>query len=160
MSEERRTTGQEQTTTSPTGQGAPPTGQATSPQEQPPLSPDESASVPTSPPWGMIVVLTALVLVSIGAIWVLASYKSVFTNPTDITTVLGTWFTVVGSLVGAYFGIKASSDATDKAQGAIQTANNTANQALAKLPPETAAEVLGTPTTGGTPITGATPTTQ
>src|SRR5215212_7896225 len=115
MSEEQVTPGQEQTTTSPTGQGAPPSGQAAS-------SPDEPASVQTSPPWGMIVVLTALVLVSIGAIWVLASYKSVFTNPTDITTVLGSWFTVVGSLVGAYFGIKASSDTTDKAIGQVEKA--------------------------------------
>jgi hypothetical protein len=116
--------------------------------------------VQTSPPWGMFVALAALLLVSIGAIWVLASYKSVFTNPTDITTVLGSWFTVVGSLVGAYFGIKASSDATDKSQSAIQKANNTANQALAALPPETAAEVLRGPTTRGSPTTRGTPTTQ
>jgi hypothetical protein len=108
----------------------------------------------------MIVVLAALLLVSIGVIWVLASYKSVFTDPTDVTTVLGSWFTVVGSVVGAYFGIKASSDATDKSQSAIQKANNTANHALAALPPETAAEVLRGPTTRGTPTTRVTPTTQ
>jgi hypothetical protein len=95
----------------------------------------------------MIVVLVALLAVSIGAIWVLAFYKDVFTTATDVTTLLGSWFTVVGTLVGAYFGIKASSDATDKNLGAIQTAQNTTNQSLAKLPPETAAAVLRTPTT-------------
>ena|SRR5215212_6881588 len=116
MSEERGTPGQEQTTTPP------PAGQAPPPPDQAASSGDEAAPVQTSPPWGMIVILTALVLVSIGAIWVLASYKSVFTNPTDITTVLGTWFTVVGSLVGAYFGIKASSDTTDKSMGQVEKA--------------------------------------
>jgi hypothetical protein len=132
------------------GQTAGQTGQTTA----------QTPTVPTSPPWGMVVVLAALILVSAGSIWVLISYQSVFQNPTDVTTVLGNWFTVVGALVGAYFGVKASSDATDKAQGATQTANNTANQALAKLPPETAAEVLRTPSTGGTSTTGGTPTTQ
>jgi hypothetical protein len=113
MSEEQVTPGKEQTATSRADQGA-------APPAAPASSPEEPVSVQTSPPWGMIVVLTALVLVSIGAIWVLASYRSVFTNPTDITTVLGSWFTVVGSLVGVYFGIKASSDTTDKSMGQVE----------------------------------------
>ena len=123
----------DQTTAPPIRQSAPPT--------------DQEPTMKTSSPWGMVVALAALLLVSIGSIVVLIYYKSVFTNATDVTTVLGSWFTVVGAIVGAYFGIKASSDATDKAQGAIETANHTANQALAKLPPETAAQVLSTPTT-------------
>jgi hypothetical protein len=98
-----------------------------------------------SPPYGMIVALAALVLVSGVAALVLIIYKNVFTEATDITSVLGALFTVVGSVVGAYFGVKASSDATDKTQGAIQTANNLANQALAKLPPEIGSQVVGTP---------------
>jgi hypothetical protein len=123
----------DQTTARPIRQAAPPT--------------DQGPTVKTSSPWGMVVALAALLLVSIGSVVVLIYYKSVFTNATDVTTVLGSWFTVVGAIVGSYFGIKASSDATDKTQGAIEKANNTANQALAKLPPETAAEVLRTPTT-------------
>jgi hypothetical protein len=98
-----------------------------------------------SPPYGMIVALAALVLVSGVAALVLIIYKNVFTEATDITSVLGALFTVVGSVVGAYFGVKASSDATDKTQGAIQTANNLANQALAKWPPEIGSQVVGTP---------------
>ena len=124
------------TTARPIRQSAPPT--------------DQEPTVKTSSPWGMVVALAALLLVSIGSVVVLIYYKSVFTNATDVTTVLGSWFTVVGAIVGAYFGIKAGSDATDKAQGAIETANHTANQALAKLPPAIAAEVL-TPTTPGSP---------
>jgi hypothetical protein len=100
----------------------------------------------------MYVVLAALVLVSIGAIVVLFLYKSVFTNATDVTTVLGSWFTVVGTIVGAYFGIKASGDAADRAQGALETANNTANQALGALKPADASNIVG-PSPGSPPPT-------
>jgi hypothetical protein len=118
-----------------TGQKDQTTGQATQPTP--------------SPPWNMIVVLVALILVSAGAILVLVVYQGVFENATDVTTVLGSWFTVVGALVGTYFGVKATSDVTDKTQGAIISANNTANRALAELPPDKAREVLGSsPATG------------
>jgi hypothetical protein len=73
----------------------------------------------------MVVVLAALLAVTVGAIWVLVVYKSVFQDPTDVTSLMGSWFTVVGTLVGAYFGIKTSSDTTDKTLGAIETSNNT-----------------------------------
>jgi hypothetical protein len=99
----------------------------------------------TSPPWNMIVVLVALILVSVGAIVVLVVYRGLFENATDITTVLGSWFTVVGTLVGAYFGVKAASDITDKTQGAIVSANNTANQALGALNPSDASKIVGSP---------------
>ena len=113
----------------------------------------QTPTVPTSSPWGMVVVLAALLLVSLGSIVVLIYYKSVFANATDVTTVLGSWFTVVGTIVGAYFGIKAGSDATDKAQGAIQTANNTANQALGALNPPDASKIVGPPPPQGSPPT-------
>jgi hypothetical protein len=121
----------------------------------PPAAAPPAAAPPptpqTSPPWNMIVVLAALVLVSIVAIVVLLYYRSVFTSATDVTTLVGSMFTVVGTVVGAYFGVKATGDVTDKAQGAIETANNLANQALAKLPPEIASEVVGSPTSQGSP---------
>jgi hypothetical protein len=108
---------------------------------------NQTPKVQTSPPWGMIVVLVAILAVSVGAIWVLIAYKDVFQNSTDVTTLLGNWFTVVGTLVGAYFGVKASSDATDKTQGAIQTANDTANRALGALNPADAGNIVGQPPT-------------
>jgi hypothetical protein len=120
----------------PTGQA--PTGQA--PTGQAPAG-------TTSPPWNMYVVLAALLLVSVGAIVVLLTYRSVFENATDVTTVLGSWFTVVGTIVGAYFGIKAASDITDKTQGTITSATNTANQALGALNPADASKIVGPPTT-------------
>jgi hypothetical protein len=107
------------------------------------------ATAPTTPPWNMYVVLVALILVSVGAIFVLVTYQGVFENASDVTTVLGSWFTVVGTLVGAYFGIKATGDVTDKTQGTIMAATDTANRALAELPPDKAREVLGSPSSPG-----------
>jgi hypothetical protein len=110
----------------------------------------------SSRPWNMIVVLVALVLVSAGAICVLVVYQGIFENSADVTTVLGSWFTVVGTLVGSYFGVKAASDITDKTQGAIVIANNTANRALGELPPDKARDVLGSPPPqGSSPAAGA-----
>jgi hypothetical protein len=110
-----------------------------------------------SPPWNMYVVLAALILVSVGAIVVLLTYRSVFETATDVTTVLGSWFTVVGTIVGAYFGIKATSDIADKTQGTITSATNTANQALGALNPADASKIVGPPTTPQAPSSPPTP---
>jgi|SRR5215208_7433436 len=77
----------------------------------PPLVPLPEPKVPTTPPWAMIVVLSALVAVSVGAVWVLVSYRGLFQAPTDVTLALSSWFTVVGTIVGAYFGIQGSTAA-------------------------------------------------
>jgi len=116
--------------------------------------------VPTSRPWGMIVALVAILAVSVGSVWVLVTYQGIFQAPTDVTSVLGSWFTVVGTIVGAYYGIKAGSDANNAAQatiqttnstaqGTIQTANNVAYQAMGALPPRDAQTVLERSTTQG-----------
>jgi hypothetical protein len=130
----------QQTTTPSTGQAAQPIGPA-----------GNQLTVTKSFPWSMVVVLAALLAVTVGAIWVLVVYESVFQDPTDVTSLMGSWFTVVGTLVGAYFGIKTSSDTTDKTLGAIETSNNTTNQALAHLPPQIATSLV--PGTQGTPGT-------
>ena len=73
-----------------------------------------------SPPWNMYVVLAAMFLVTAVAALVLIFYRSVFTNATDVTTLLASLFTVVGTVVGAYFGIKSTNDTTDKAMGQVE----------------------------------------
>jgi hypothetical protein len=114
---------------------------------------NQAPTVTTSSPWNMYVVLAALTLVSVGAVLVLLTYRSVFENATDVTTVLGSWFTVVGTIVGAYFGIKATSDANDTAQGTIISATNTTNQALGALDPAVASKIVGPPRPQGPPPT-------
>ena len=115
--------------------------------------PNVQTNVPTTKPWNMYVVLAAIVLVSAGTIWVLISYKTVFQSATDVTTVLSSWFTVVGTLCGAFFGIKATSDVNAQAQSTIQTSSgqaqstiqattHTTNQAVGALRPDVAAALL------------------
>jgi hypothetical protein len=40
-----------------------------------------------------------------------------------VTTVLGTLLAFMGTLAGAYFGIKSTQDTTDKAKGQVEEAN-------------------------------------
>jgi hypothetical protein len=68
----------------------------------------------------MYVVLAALALVTVVAALVLILYRSVFTDASDITTLVASLFTVVGAVVGAYFGIKSTNDTTDKAIGQVE----------------------------------------
>jgi hypothetical protein len=121
---------------------------------------DQGPTVPTSGPWNMYVVLVALILVSVGAVLVLLTYRSVFDSATDVTTVLGSWFTVVGTIVGAYFGIKATSDANAQSQGTILSATNTTNQALGALDPRVASTIVGPAQPQGTTPPRGTPPPQ
>ena len=70
-------------------------------------------------------------------------FKSAFKNATDVTTVLSSLFAAVGTVVGAYLGIKTSGDTRDAAQGEVERAHETANRALAELPPEVGRRVAG-----------------
>jgi Kef-type K+ transport system membrane component KefB len=70
-------------------------------------------------------------------------------------TVLGSLFTLIGTVAGAYFGIKVSSDTYERSQGAIERAqgrteeahrgtedaHNMAQQALAELSPDVARRI-------------------
>jgi predicted aspartyl protease len=107
----------------------------------------------------MIVILVALTLVTIGTVWALVVYQSIFKTPTDVTTILSSWFTVVGTLVGAYFGVKASTDATSAAQSTIQStnsaaqntiqsANYVASQAMGAVDPSRAGGIVPPPSPG------------
>ena len=74
----------------------------------------------------------------------------------DASTVLGSLFTLIGTVAGAYFGIKVSNDTSQRAQGAIERAHGrteeaslraeqahgTAEQALAELDPTVARRIV------------------
>jgi hypothetical protein len=86
-----------------------------------------------SPAYGFWLAVISLALASLVAFGAMLVFKGVFTNVTDVTTVLSALFTVVGAVVGTYFGIKSSGDTRDKAQSAIEKSNETANRALEEL---------------------------
>jgi hypothetical protein len=96
-------------------QGQPP-AQDQAAQGQPPAQDQPQ----TSPPYNMYVVLAALVLVTVLAALVLLFYRSVFTEATDVTSLLATLFSVIGTVVSAYFGVKSTNDTTDKAIGQVE----------------------------------------
>jgi|SRR5215217_2410751 len=93
-------------------------------------------------PYAFYVVTLALVLVSLVAFSTMLIFRGLFENATDVTAVLSSLFAVVGTLVGTYFGIKASSDTSDKARDTIERANEVTNRALAELDPEAGRRVV------------------
>jgi hypothetical protein len=92
------------------------------------------------PAWSYRVVFTAIVSVTTAFIVVVAmfAFLRVWTaeNAANITAALSALFGIVGTLVGAYFGIKASSDAQDSsaitARQAVGDQKDTVKDALHK----------------------------
>jgi hypothetical protein len=117
------------------------------PTEQGSPQDEEKRPVDTEkgPPYAFWLATITLFLVSLVAFSSMLIFEDVFENATDVTTVLSSLFTVVGTVVGTYFGIKTSGDTRDKLQGTIDKASETANRALAKLPPDAASDVVGPP---------------
>ena len=88
--------------------------------------------------WSYFLVRNAIFSVTISFIFVMGlfSFLDVFEpdNAANVTAALGSLFGVVGALVGAYFGIKASSDAQDSsaatAKQAVQDQKETAQRSV------------------------------
>jgi hypothetical protein len=88
--------------------------------------------------WSYFLVRIAILSVTGAFIFVMGlfAFLGVFNsqNAANITAALGSLFGVVGTLVGAYFGIKASSDAQDSsattAQRAVQDQKETAQRSV------------------------------
>jgi hypothetical protein len=88
--------------------------------------------------WSYFLVRNAIFSVTVSFIFVMALFAvlGVFEpdNAANVTAALGSLFGVVGALVGAYFGIKASSDAQDSsaatAKQAVQDQKETAQRSV------------------------------
>jgi hypothetical protein len=93
-------------------------------------------------PYAFYVVAFALGLASTVFVLVMLIFQDVFKEAAVITTALSTLFGIFGTVIGAYFGIKASNDTAERSQGAIERANETANRALAELPPEVGKQIM------------------
>lgn len=118
------------------------TEEGTITKETQPVAQTATPETQTTSPYAFYVVALALVLVSLVGSSTLLIFRGLFENATDVTTVLSSLFAVIGTLVGAYFGIKASGDANDKARRATDRANEVANRALAELAPEAGRRVV------------------
>jgi uncharacterized BrkB/YihY/UPF0761 family membrane protein len=88
--------------------------------------------------FGALIIVAAFVLLGV----VFAVSITHFTSAADVTAVVGSVATVVGTIVGAYFGIQVGSHGKEAATAARDKAELTTQVALAALPPEDAEQVL------------------
>ncbi|MDQ3792916.1 MAG: hypothetical protein M3341_09845 [Actinomycetota bacterium] len=70
-------------------------------------------------------------------------FEDRFEDAGEVTTGLSTLFGIFGTVIGAYFGIKASNDTAERSQDAIEKATQTANRDLAELPPDVGRQIMG-----------------
>jgi hypothetical protein len=96
-----------------------------------------------TPPYAFRIAALALSLAAVVFVVVMWIFQDKITNGAVVTTALSTLFGVFGTVVGAYFGIKLSSDTVDKTRGAVDEANDKANRALAALDPVEANRIMG-----------------
>ncbi len=125
--------------------------------------------------WSYFLVRNAIFSVTVAFVFVMGlfAFLDVFDseNAANITAALGSLFGVVGTLVGAYFGIKASSDAQDSsaatakqavqdqketAQRSVQTQQETSTQAGEKILSAAQASTQSNPTTAASHAPGPT----
>jgi ABC-type long-subunit fatty acid transport system fused permease/ATPase subunit len=95
-----------------------------------------------TPPYAFGIAAIALFLATLVFMVVMWIFQDEITNGAVVTTALSTLFGVFGTVVGAYFGIKLSSDTADKTRGETERAraeteraNDKTNRALAALDP-------------------------
>ena len=122
-------------------------------QSQAPHSEQAPRQEPQPPPYAFYVAAIAIVapcLVYFLSLWLFGDLFQ------DAAAPLGSLFTLIGTVSGAYFGIKVSNDTSARSQGAIerahgsaeeanrraQQAHDTAQQALAELDPNVARRVV------------------
>jgi hypothetical protein len=109
-----------------------------------------------SPPYAFWLVVTAIgavVLIFVLSMVFFGLVRNLFTTPDQVIAALTTAFAVIGTLVGSYFGIKASGDA----RSGIEEARKD-TQALADRVLDQATTTEGTtPRGGGTPSSSTTP---
>jgi hypothetical protein len=84
--------------------------------------------------------LIGVAFVLLGVVFGIA--VSQFTNAADVTAAVGSVATVVGTIIGAFFGIQAGSSGKEAAEAGRAQAERASRLALAKLDPQDAADVM------------------
>jgi hypothetical protein len=85
-----------------------------------------------SPPYAFRVAALAIVAACLVFFLSMLIFGDLFTNATTVIAALGSLFTLIGTIVGAYFGIKVSNDTSERSQGAIEKAHGSAMEANEK----------------------------
>jgi hypothetical protein len=125
----------------PGGQQPSTSGQQVEPTEQP--IPEQRGS-----PYNLWFAIVALAVAVIAYALTMLLFRDVFEDPTVVTGALGALFTLIGTVTGAYFGIKSSGDTADRAErqlsaasDRVESANEKVRLAYGRLDPNVAKEI-------------------
>src|SRR5215217_1681710 len=121
-------------------------GNQVTPSDETPGPTPTPTPTPTSPPYGFYfarIALGAGLIAYVATIVVLIAFTAEL-DSAAVTGALGALFTLIGTVSGAYFGVKSGSDTEDKGREAEraanereQEANRAARDAAGALDPET-----------------------
>ena len=95
-------------------------------------------------PWGFFLVLAAIVVVAIVYSVTIFALDQENRTPEVVFGAMAASFTVIGTLVGTYFGIKAGLDGQDKVKQALTMAGDSSRE-----PPQAGSERNGDRRSGG-----------
>jgi hypothetical protein len=109
--------------------------QPTSPKGQQNPSPDPQL---VQERYGLWLVLAAFALLGI----VFGVAVSQFNSASDVAAVVGPVGAIIGTIVGAFFGVRAASSSRQAAEAGRAKAERTAQMALAKLDPHAAESLM------------------
>jgi hypothetical protein len=99
----------------------------------PPPSPEERQASPPgeeqkekeekSSPYNLWFAWSVLAVAIVAYALTMLLFRDVFEDPAVVTGALGALFTLIGTVAGAYFGVKSSSDTADRAKKQVDEAN-------------------------------------
>jgi hypothetical protein len=97
------------------------------PQEVQPIRPagdeEKEEEQEKSPPYNLWFAWTVLAVAIVAYVLTMWLFLDLFEDPAVVTGALGALFTLIGTVAGAYFGIKSSSDTADRAKVQVDAAN-------------------------------------
>jgi len=117
----------------------------------PPSPKEQEASAPReeekSPPYNLWFAWSVLAVAIVAYALTMLLFRGLFEDPAIVTGSLGALFTLLGTVAGAYFGVKSSSDTADRAKKQVdeasaktERANRSAKAALLEVDPNKSAE--------------------
>ena len=109
----------------------------------PPSPPEEEKT----PPYNLWFAWSVLAVAIVAYALTMLLFRGLFEDPAVVTGSLGALFTLLGTVAGAYFGVKSSSDTADRAKKQVdeanaktERANRSAKAALLEVDPNKSTE--------------------
>jgi hypothetical protein len=91
-----------------------------------PMSQQANKATERSRPYAFFVAAIAIGVAFLAFLFSILLFGDLFNNATTVIAALGSLFTLIGTIVGAYFGIKVSNDTSERSRGAIEKAHGAA----------------------------------